>query len=251
MLASLAGPKAALAARPALRLAAENFPPFSHMENGRPKGLDWEVVRPVLDDLGFAAELLVMPWKRALRDVARGDLDAVIGGTRGDLNEREELLAFPDEPLSASYSRFYFRRGEAFNFDGLFTLKGKSVAVVAGYSLPADFNAAPYFHRQAVNTHEQCLRMLLAGRVDLALVHAGVAEHLIRREGWRARLAADPTPIAPGQLYVCFSRRLGHEALAQRFGDALRKYKLGPAYGALLESYGIPAETLRGVQWSG
>lgn len=93
--------------------------------------------------------------------------------------------------------------------------------------------------------------MLLAGRVDLALVHAGVAEHLIRREGWRAQLGADPTPIAPGQLYVCFSRRLGHEALARRFGEALRKYKLGPAYAALLESYGIPAEMLRGVQWPG
>lgn len=251
MLASLAGPSTALAARPKLRLAAENFPPFSHVENGQPKGLDWEVVRPVLDGLGFDAELHVMPWKRALRDVAQGELDAVIGGTRGDLNEREELLAFPDEPLSASFSRLYFRRERPFVFDGLFTLKGKSVAVVAGYSLPPDFNAATYFHRQAVNTHEQCLRMLLAGRVDLALVHAGVAEHLIRREGWRSQLGADPTPIAPGQLYVCFSRRQGHEALARRFGEALRKYKQGPAYAALLDSYGVPAETLKGVPWPG
>lgn len=238
---------AAAGPRPSLRLAAESFPPFSFLEAGEPRGLDLEVVRPVLDGLGFDAQLSIVPWRRALLEVQQGTLDGIIGATRGDLNEREELLAFPEEPLSASFSRFYYRREQPFRFEGLFSLKGKRVAVLGGYRYPPDFTAAPYFVRQAVNTHEQCLHLLMAGRVELALVHAGVAEYVVHREGWQEKLAVDPTPIAPGQLWVGFSRRSGHEALAQRFGPALRSFKRSAAYGQLLARYGIRAETLKGV----
>lgn len=228
-----------------LQLAAENFPPFSQWVQGRAEGLDCELVRAVLGGLGRGAEIQLLPWKRALLELERGGLDGVIGISRGNLNEREEVLAFPDEPLAGSHSHFYFRRDQPFAFDGLFTLKGRSVAVLAGYQYPPDFMAAAYFQREPSATHEQSLRKLLARRVDLALVHAGVAEHLVQREGWHKELAADPTPIAPGRLYVGFARQRGHSQLAQRFGEALRRYKAQPAYRALLARYGVRPENLQ------
>lgn len=236
---------AAQAAPVELQIAAESFPPFSYMQDGVARGLDWELVQAVLTKLGLRARLQVLPWKRAMLDIERGELDAVVGATRGDLNEREELLAFPDEPLYASHSRFYYRREQPFVFDGLFTLKGKVVSVLAGYNYPPDFSAAAYFKRDLSATHEQSLRKLLAGRVDLALVHAGVAEYLIQREGWAKAIAADPTPIAPGRLYMGFSRQRGHAVLAQRFGEVLQTYKGSAAYAALLTRYGLRADTLR------
>lgn len=242
---SLAVLPPARAAQVELLIAAESFPPFSYMQDGQARGLDWELVQAVLAKLGARARLQVLPWKRAMLDIERGELDAVIGATRGDLNEREELLAFPDEPLYSTHSRFYFRRDQPFVFDGLFTLKGKIVCVLAGYNYPPDFSAAAYFKRDLSATHEQSLRKLLAGRVDLALVHAGVAEYLIQREGWGQRLASDPTPIAPGRLYMGFSRKRGHVVLAHRFGEVLQAYKDSAAYAALLGRYGLRAETLR------
>jgi len=233
------------AATPApLQLAAEVFPPFSQWVQGRAEGLDCELVRAVLAGLGRGAEIQLLPWKRALLELERGTLDGVIGISRGNLNEREEMLAFPEEPLAGSHSHLYFRVEQPFAFDGLFTLKGRSVAVLAGYQYPPDFMAAAYFRREPSATHEQSLRKLLARRVDLALVHAGVGEHLLQREGWQRELAADPTPLAPGRLYVGFARQRGHALLAQRFGEALRRYKAQPAYRALLARYGVRPENL-------
>jgi polar amino acid transport system substrate-binding protein len=248
MLSSLAaglGGSAAAANGEPLVLAAESFPPFSQMVEGQAQGLDWDVVQAVLSMLGLTARLEILPWKRALLDLEQGLLDGLIGVSPGDLNEREVVLAFPDEPLSGSHSRFFYRRAQPFVFDGLFTLKGKRISVLTGYQYPPDFNNAPYFQRDPSATHEQSLRKLLAQRVDLALVHAGVGEHLLQREGWASELAADPTPIAPGRLYVGFSRQRGRSALAQRFGQALRHFKAQPAYARLLARYGLKPDTLQ------
>lgn len=246
--AGLSTPAVRARAEP-LVLAAESFPPFSQLQDGLAQGLDWDVVRAALGALGLEARLEILPWKRALVDLEEGLLDALIGVSPGDLNEREVALAFPDEPLSGSHSRFYYRKAQPFVFDGLFTLKGKRISVLTGYQYPPDFNNAPYFQRDASATHEQSLRKLLARRVDLALVHAGVGEHLLQREGWGSELAADPTPIAPGRLYVGFSRRRGHAQLAQRFGLALRQFKARPDYAKLLARYGLRPETLRTGVW--
>ena len=231
-----------------LRVAAESFPPFSYLLDGQVQGLDFELARTVLSGLGLSLQLSILPWKRALLDIEAGELDAVLGVSRGGLNEREEMLAFPDEPLSTAFSQFYFRSDRPFVFDGLFTLKGKRVAVLAGYRHPPDFSAAAYFVREPSATHEQSLRKLLAGRVDLALVHGAVGEYLIRREGWGEQLKADPAAIAPGRLYMGFSRQRGHTLLAERFGTALQRFKRGEAYRRLLARYGLRPEVLAGPQ---
>ncbi|MBB5204296.1 polar amino acid transport system substrate-binding protein [Inhella inkyongensis] len=240
--------RSALAKAAPLRVAAESFPPFTHQADGRVQGLDVELVSRVMAGLGQTLEISILPWKRALLDLEEGVLDAVLGVSRGGLNEREEMLAFPDEPLSTAYSHFYFRADRPFLFDGLFTLKGKRVAVLAGYRHPPDFSAASYFQREASATHEQSLRKLLAGRVDLALVHAAVGEYLIQREGWSEQLRADAAPIAPGRLYMGFSRQRGHALLAERFGLALQRYKRGPEYRQMLARYGLRPEVLAGPQ---
>jgi polar amino acid transport system substrate-binding protein len=236
------------AALPPLRVAAESFPPFSHQTDGRVEGLDFELVSRVLAGLGLRLELSILPWKRALLDLESGVLDAVLGVSRGGLNEREEMLAFPDEPMSTAFSRFYFHVERPFVFDGLFTLKGKRVAVLAGYRHPPDFSAAAYFVREPSATHEQSLRKLLARRVDLALVHGAVGEYLIRREGWGEQLRADEAAIAPGRLYMGFSRQRGHALLAERFSKALRRFKQGADYRRLLARYGLRPEVLAGPQ---
>lgn len=243
-LAAALGASAQAGAAP-LQLAAEAFPPFSQLVDGRVEGLDCELVQAVLGGLGLRAQIQLLPWKRALLELERGALDGVIGISRGSLNEREEVLAFPDEPLAGSHSHFYYRREQPFVFDGLFTLKGKTVAVLAGYQYPPDFMAAAYFTREPSATHEQSLRKLLARRVDLALVHAGVGEHLLQREGWQDVLVADPATLAPGRLYVGFARQRGHAQLAQRFGEALQRFKASPAYRAMLARYGVLPETLQ------
>lgn len=223
-----------------LMLGGEAAPPYA-IEGGGGSGLHLALCRAALGSLGLSMQWQAMPWRRALADLESGQLDGVVGATRGHLNEREALMAFPDEPLSWTHNVFVSLRSRPLHFDGLFTLRGLRIAVLAGYQYRPDFMAAAYFQRQPAAHHAQSLRMLLAGRVDAALVEVATARTLIRKLGLGDKLQLDATAIAPGRLYLGLSRQRGQARWAEPVSAALRAFKRGPAFAALLAQVGLQA----------
>lgn len=222
-----------------LVLGGEALPPYCFRLGDRSAGLHLDLCATALAPLNLRLSWQPMPWRRALADLESGLLDGVVGATRGNLNEREVLMAFPDEPLSWTHNVFVSRRERPLVFDGLFTLRGLRIAVLNGYQYSPDLMAAAYFQRQPAANHGQSLRMLLAGRVDAALLDIATARHLIAEQGLQSELHIDAAPVAPGRLYLGFSRQRGQARWAAPFSAALRRFKRGPAFTPLLARYGL------------
>ncbi|MEJ6000424.1 transporter substrate-binding domain-containing protein [Paucibacter soli] len=242
----LAGIACAGAPPRTLVLAAEAFPPHVFMLQGQPRGFDYEVCEQLLRAMGYRTRLEIMPWRRALLEARAGRVDGLLGVGRGALIERESFLDFPDEPLSGTRAALYFLRAKPFVYDGLFTLKGKSVAVLQGRSYAADFMAAPYFRREPALNPEQSLRMLLAGRVDLALVDVAVGVYLSEQQGLTERIARDGATLSSSRLYLAFSRQSGHDgALSRDFSRRLTAFKHSQVYLEILSRYGLSPEMVK------
>lgn len=229
----------ALAAPPALLLAGEPLPPFTFEQGGRPAGLHWDLCEHLMRELGQPVRWALMPWRRALMDLSTGQLGGIMGTTRGHLNEREAQMVFSEEPLSHVSNHFVSLSERPVRFDGLFTLRGLRVAMLGGYQHSPDFMAAQYFYRQSAINHTQCLRMLLMGRVDVALVDLAATRYFIHAERLRERLLIDPEPYGSGRLLLGLSRSDAHAELMKRFDDALRRFKRERAYELMLERYGL------------
>jgi polar amino acid transport system substrate-binding protein len=230
-----------------LLLAGESLPPFTFERERAPAGLHWELCERLMQGLGRPVRWVQMPWRRALLDMEAGQLDGIIGTTRGHLNEREAQMLFANEPLSHVSTHFVSLSSRPFRFDGLFMLRGMRVAVLGGYAHSPDFMAAGYFQRQTASSHRQCLRMLLAGRVDVALVDLAATRYFIHAEQGGERLFVDPHPVGRGQLLLGLSRSARHQELATQFDAALRAFKRGPAYAALLKRYGLQRADVEGL----
>jgi polar amino acid transport system substrate-binding protein len=85
--------------------------------------------------------------------------------------------------------------------------------------------------------------MLLAGRVEAALLDVASARYLIAQQDLSERVHVDDAAIAPGRLYLGFSRQRGMARWAEPFGAALRAYKRKPGFARLLAGYGLrPAD---------
>lgn len=239
LVAALAAATGRAASGPPLVLAGEPLPPFTFERGGRPAGLHWALCEKVMSQLGQPLGWEQLPWRRALADLAQGRLGGIMGTTRGHLNEREEHMVFADEALSHVSSHFVSLSDRPFRFDGLFTLRGLRVGVMGGYQHRPDFMAATYFQRQSTLNHETCLRMLLVGRVDVALVDLAATRYFLHAEGLQERLHIDPHPFGRGQLLLGLARSPAHEALALRFSAALRAFKRTADYATLLKAYGL------------
>lgn len=228
-----------------LSVVGELWPPLVLDERSSSPGADMEVCQRVLSRLGYAVKFQVVPWQRALLMAKTGDVDAVIGIGRGLLNDRESYLAFPPEPLSASRLVLFYRKEDAFRYQGLPSLVGKTIGTTAGYSYPPDFTYAPYLTLEPAPTVSINLNKLKARRVDLIVADMAMGSHLADSMNLGSQLAYDPTPIARAKLYLAFSRSRGLEGLAEQFGAELKRFKQTPAYPEILKKYQLSAAMIQ------
>jgi polar amino acid transport system substrate-binding protein len=60
------------------KIVTENYPPFSYVENGKLKGISAEIVRKILDNIGWNdVEIVVVPWSIAV-SLAEHDPNTII-----------------------------------------------------------------------------------------------------------------------------------------------------------------------------
>ncbi|WP_374605547.1 substrate-binding periplasmic protein [Niveibacterium sp.] len=222
-----------------LFVVSEAFAPYVFETNGQPSGFDYEVSKAVLGKMGHTLKLGFMPWRRALVMAEKGEVDGVLGIGRGDQNEREDYLAFPEEALSASRTTLFYLSAKPFRYQGLFSLAGKTVGTLSGYAYSPDFANAPYFQREPVDTHSQNLRKLLRGHIDLAMMDTAVGVYTAQQMGVADQVRYEPVSISGGKLYLAFSRSRGLEPLAQAFGQALQGFKRTEEFRAIFRRYGI------------
>lgn len=190
------------------------FAPYSFIENGRPAGIDVDLMRELSRRTGVELHVHLQPFKRVLEELRQGRLDAGMAVLHS--TEREAFLQYTGV-LRLSRYQLFVRRGQEFPFERAEDLRGRSVAVVRGFlvgdTLREELSSARV-RLESVASQEQTLRMLLAGRVDAIAGQSVVMRHLAREQGAAGRLSALPTPVIPDRpAYLVLSRRGG---LAER-----------------------------------
>ncbi len=210
--------------------------------------MDVELVSHVLHALGYQVHIRFVPWPRALALIQAGEADAILDASKGESNERLRSFVFPREPLSISSSSLFYRKSEPFAYENLASLSGKRVAVVRGYNYSANFMSADYFSRDPGVSHEQNMKKLVRGRVDLALIDTAVGLYLTRHLHLEEQIASDPMRFISGELYLAFAPKPELAGLVADFERELMLYKRTADYEQLLDRYGLAQESMNSRQ---
>ncbi|MBN2791420.1 MAG: transporter substrate-binding domain-containing protein [Desulfuromonadales bacterium] len=80
-----------------LILVTLQSPPAEYTENGQPAGRNIEITQAALRRMGYACEIKLVPWERALKMVKNGEADGIIDVAYN--KERAEYLHYPEEVL--------------------------------------------------------------------------------------------------------------------------------------------------------
>lgn len=209
------------------------YPPFEYLdEYGNPAGFNVELTRMIAKEMGLDVEIRLGPWTGVLRDLERGEIDAVQGMFYSA--ERDRKFDFT-QPHSVNNYVVVVRRGEIDPPASLDDLKDKNVAVQNGdvsheYLLEQGLASRV----SAVETQEDMLRELAEGKHDCALAPRIIALHIIKAHGW--------TNLQLGQnsflsLDYCYAVPKGHAALLAQFSEGLRVLKDSGEYRRLHEKW--------------
>lgn len=135
------------------------------MGSKRIQGYAWDIFRESFHAMGYTVILKVKPWKRCLKVVEEGLIDLVFPASWN--KEREKIYDYSKEHINlATYVVFYMDERRAREWQGLGSLKGKTVLKMRGWTYGSEFDRSSEFRTHEIYRVEQAIGMLEQGRAD-------------------------------------------------------------------------------------
>ena len=219
-----------------------HYPPDEMLVDGELSGFHIEVIQAVARQLALEIRFESVPWARAQYMLRNGQGDAL--SFLAHNKERAQYAVFlPGNILSSidHYLVYHPDQPPAFPFTGsLAQLHNHSVGIRHGYSYGQVFDDAREIFKVVVQDDQQMLKLLRDGRIDLAVMNAVDFFKLKQQPGF-AHLQKLPVPLSTTPNYLAFSRGSEHSrdrrALAQRFSQAMIRFRQTPEYQRLYQKY--------------
>ncbi len=201
-----------------------NAHPLGFYEDNKVTGIAIDLFQAVMTKLGKEVNFKLLPGKRVLHMLKKGEADGVpfIRKTPA----REAFLNYCHEPLLSEDIFFYVNKDDNFTFNGDFlSLKDKKIAIILGDSHGEKFNRiADQLTIVQTSSVESSFEMLIRKRVDVVLSTRLRAAKTFNKLP-KGKIVRISKAIISAPLYVAFSKKRGHEALRDQFDQVLKKMK--------------------------
>lgn len=218
-----------------LRIVTEPWSPYVIADDKQVSGLDYEMTNIVFKRLGIDVQWQFLPWKRCLMMLEQGDADGVLDIFK--VAEREDLLLYPNEPLSDVNWVLFQANARPHTFNKLEDLQGLNIGVSPGYLYSQEFDSSALFTREPAPSHEANFGKLVRGRIDLMVTDRVVGQRMLDQLQLRDQVSQLPEVISRRAMYLALRRNVGMDLLVQRFGAELKRFKREPAYAQLVAHY--------------
>lgn len=229
---------------PVLTCYSTAFEPFViEHANGEISGIDVDVIREIARRTGLNISIGLKPWLRLEQEFREGN--KVACGFAYSLTEaRQQYLHFTRVPLHTTEYVLFYRREDIPVYQGLESLRGKTVAVNRGFRRPEAFDQAlkaGVFKLFEVTEDSQGFQMLERHRVDAVLANQDVGRYQLFRLQPMVDVGVSPS-LTRMPTYLVFARHSPTAAYAERFDQALSEIIADGTYQRIYQRYtGEPA----------
>lgn len=230
-------PAAALSEKPVIDVVTSEYPPYEYLSDGEVIGEDTRIIRRVLSDMGYQANIRILPWARAEKLVRSGRADMLFSLTFSETRDRHYYFT---SPISTAQDTFFKRRDRDLDWQTLDDLTGLNFGLSAAYSYSPAFMDWLFDGNARITkiTHEQPeltgLRMVGLERIDLFICEQQVCEYLLEEEASRfpelAKVGQMAGQVGPQRNFrAAFSRQLPNGSeLRNAFNSALEEVQADP-----------------------
>ncbi len=228
-----------------LTVTYSDWPPYHYVdEDGKPAGLDIEILGKVLSSINCPFTLKFVSWKRAQREIDYGSVDVGLAASK---NTDRETYAWFSESYRRESMVMFIRKGAEIRYnphslselaETNYTI-GLILGVWYGENLDELFRRKPAFRPRVLQSLEKksLLKGLVRGRVDIVVSDLFNGVFAARREGILEEITVRPEIINDNENHFMFSRKTTSEAEMERINVAISKFKKTAAYRDLFPKY--------------
>lgn len=228
-----------------LRMGFDVWEPYQYVDiNDQVRGLDIELISSVTESMGCKAEFVQGTWVSLLDDLAKGDVDMLLGASK---TKARQDFAFFSESYRSEEFVLYIRTDEpkfqTFKTIEDFVSNGSKIGVVSEYFYGDEISNM--LDNEQVSEHfvfgimgEMNVARLLDMDIDAYLEDSFVGASILRRKALENYIEPHSIRIKTGDIYVMFSKASVSEDKVAMFDEMLADYKVSNTYASLLQKYG-------------
>ncbi|MYM62990.1 transporter substrate-binding domain-containing protein [Pseudomaricurvus sp. HS19] len=213
----------------------DSWPPYA---NSKGQGISRNLVEAAMEAVEHPVEFVVKPYARVLRDVESGLLDGGFNVTRQASTEARFL--FGQEPLLKASASYYFAPGKALPVESPAQIPaGTRIALILDYEYGNDYEQERLrLLEYRVASQRQIIKMLLAGRVDMAIMFDEVLECTLTQMELPADALKRGAVNHVSDIYVAFRRDDEQsQAHAEMLDEGLQRIHRQGRYTQLAEQH--------------
>jgi polar amino acid transport system substrate-binding protein len=224
-------------------LAEENVVPYTFIEDGQMKGIDYDIVMEAAKRMNIKTTIEFVPWNQMQSEVQHGSCDA--GMTLFYVKDREDFGIYAFPPLHYITYMVFVRKGHEFPFASIEDLYGKTVGKVRGHSISDEFDQAVAEGNitvEEVTTNLTNIKKVEAGRLDCMVGYLDRTLMELKREGLTDDLVPLPTPVQEAKgAHVVFSKNgkniADKDAFVAQFNAVLEGMTQDGTFQKIYDSY--------------
>jgi polar amino acid transport system substrate-binding protein len=216
-----------------IRLIAPQLPPFSFVDDGKPKGFMVETLVAVARAVGHSGTVKLVPAPRMLQEMNQGS--RMISAVAAHVPLRAQKFTLLETGVEQAFSLVSLRRK-----GGVLTLETarglKSVGIIK-HGYPEIFLKDQGFtNLDTANTEDANLRKLLAGRIDAWFSSRWVVPVIMAQEKADPALVQVSEPLLRFPLNFAATQDISAEELAPWVAE-LNRFRSAGGLARLIERY--------------
>lgn len=208
-----------------LRVVTEDLPPYNYKEGDEVVGTSTEVIKKILKELKLDVKIEVMPWTRAY-NLAQNEPNVLLY-SMGRNEKREKIFKWVGQIATNKFGLFA-KKGNDIKIESLEDAKKYTICDQKD-GFREQYLIAQGFERdkniKSVTNPEQCLKMLLSGRIDLWSGNETHGFYILEKMGKSkddAVMAFELTGLPSGGYFTAFGLKTSDEVV-EKFREALEK----------------------------
>lgn len=220
-----------------VRLATLDWPPYIG-KTLPDQGYAAAVAREAFKRSGHDVEFVFMPWKRTVEETREGIHHGLLPEYFAP--KRMEDFVF-SSPFPGGTLHFFVRSDSTIAYSSLRDLAGFTIGVVRGYVNTRTFDSADFLTKQEFVDDETVIRMLLSGRIDIAVADEFTAKHIaVNLLDAPGKIKALHPALGDRLLYVCFPKaRDDHMEMLTAFNAGLSSMTKDGTLKAIMARHGF------------
>jgi len=224
-----------------LKMGWENWPPYQIKQDGAPKGIDMDTMRAIAKETGCKIKWVESPWKRQLRSVKKGNIDAAL--TANYTEDRDKYGTFSEKYLDYE-SVLWVPSNHNGNYSSLkeFLEAGNTVGVARGFTYgdKADKLLKSGKYKDQVKQNNKVvlnIRMTAAQRVDGTIGNRYTIGYQAKQNGVRGKIRATDAIVQSSPVHILWSEKSVPKDVIKAWDKAIVKLRNDGTFQEIVDKY--------------